>query len=79
LTVEDVGLGGASLAGSGSNRMARCWGGGPRCWQSRSAAIGAPAVGMCGARTPARMRSRGRSCPAVACGGRWKASCVSAP
>ena len=27
---------------------------------------------MCGAKTPAGPRSRGRSCPAAGCGGRWK-------
>ena len=34
------------------------------------------AAGTCGARTPARRPSRGRSCPAAGCGGRWRASCV---
>ena len=41
-----------------------------------SVATDAPAAGTCGARTPARRPSRGRSCRAAGCGGRWKAIVV---
>ena len=34
-------------------------------------------AGMCGARTPARPRRRGRSCRGGRCGGRWRRWCVS--